>query len=393
MEQRSPPGRRVCSGNPRTCQSVSYDLKAIIVQNEIVREDLEYINSCLTADERRVFHGARILVTGCAGFLGYYIMHFLTAYAKELGIARLIGLDNFMLNRPAWIGRLTEQDPDAVTVLPFDIIKQDIAGIPEASQADMIIHMASIASPTYYRRYPIETLDANIWGLRRLLEAYRDTPLKGFLFFSSSEIYGDPPTECVPTDEEYRGNVAVVGPRACYDEAKRFGETMCYLFAEKYGMPITIARPFNNYGPGMRLDDTRVPADFAKMVFENRDIEMYSDGTPTRTFCYVADAIMGYLKILVYGKFDYFNIGIESPEISVRELADIYVRRGREVFGYAGSARFARSADVHYLKDNPSRRCPKIDKARRLLSYHPTIEVETGVTRFLRFIRTAEGAL
>lgn len=359
----------------------------------IVAEDLDDICDRLTAEERRAFADATILITGCAGFLGYYLMLFLVRHAGALGIRRIIGLDNFMLHRPDWIERLAAAHPALVTVRPFDIIGDDIATVPGADSAGLVIHMASIASPMFYRRYPIETLDANIWGLRRLLDFYRQRPLRGLLFFSSSEIYGDPPADQVPTDEEYRGNVAVVGPRACYDEAKRFGETMCSLFAEKYAMPIGIARPFNNYGPGMRLGDTRVPADFAKMIFEGRDIEMYSDGTPTRTFCYIADAISGYLKILAHGKFDYFNIGIETPEISVRALADIYVEQGRAIFGYRGEARFASAPDSQYLQHNPSRRCPRIDKARRLLGYAPTIGVADGVGRFLRFIKRAEGCL
>ena len=105
---------------------------------------------------------------------------------------------------------------------------------------DHIYHMASIASPVFYRRYPIETMDANIWGLRRVLDLCCEKPIRGLVFFSGSEIYGDPAPENIPTPETYRGNVDCQGPRACYDEAKRFGETMCYLFHQKYNMPITI---------------------------------------------------------------------------------------------------------------------------------------------------------
>ena len=115
---------------------------------------------------------------------------------------------------------------------------------------------------------------------------------------------------------------------------------LCYVFATTYGMPITIARPFNNYGPGMRLDDRRLPADFAKCVLEGRDIVILSNGSPTRTFCYVADAAAGYLKCLVHGRFDYFNIGIERPEVSVRELAAIFQEAGQVICGYRGANPF-----------------------------------------------------
>ena len=251
---------------------------------------------------------SQILVSGCAGFLGYYFMQFFQFYAKELGIQSVIGLDNFFLGKPKWLEKIQLENDGIVQLHPFDIVHDDIRQIDNAQQADIIIHMASIASPTFYRKYPLQTIDANIWGLRNLLDFYKDKQLKGFLFFSSSEIYGDPPAEFIPTAEDYRGNVATMGPRACYDEAKRFGETICYLFAQEHGLPITIARPFNNYGPGMLLNDQRVPPDFAKAILEKRDIQIFSDGTPTRTFCYIADAVLGYLKVLTYGKFDYFNI-------------------------------------------------------------------------------------
>ena len=161
---------------------------------------------------------------------------------------------------------------------------------------------------------------------------------------------------------------------------------MCYLFAKEFNMPITIARPFNNFGPGMRIDDRRVPADFAKCILEKRPIEILSSGTPTRTFCYVADAITGYLKCLVYGKFDFFNIGIETPEISVLELARLYQTMGKKHFGYSEDVKYNKSDDQEYLTHNPNRRCPMIKKASQLLNYNPEVNVEKGVERFLQFL-------
>jgi UDP-glucuronate decarboxylase len=362
--------------------------KFIIMENKILKEDLQYIFQGLSSQEKAKLSDATILITGCAGFLGYYFMRFFTEYAEPLKIKKIIGLDNFMLGRPEWIDTL-EKNP-IVSIRAFDIIKDDISGY---EKADFVIHMASIASPVFYRKYPIQTLDANIWGLRRLLDFYLDKEIKGMLFFSSSEIYGDPDPENIPTDENYRGNVAVAGPRACYDEAKRFGETLCYLYAQEYQFPVRVARPFNNYGPGMNLNDKRVPADFAKAVFRHEDIVIFSDGKPTRTFCYISDAITGYLKILLYHTYDYFNIGIEKPEISVRELAEIYREAGKEIFNYQGHVLLHPPAESAYLVDNPNRRCPKIDKARSKLNYAPSIEVEEGVRRFLEFIKIYKGEL
>jgi UDP-glucuronate decarboxylase len=359
------------------------------VANSVLQEDLVYIHARIHKLDR--FKGATVVVTGCAGFLGYLFMQYFVRYAPELGITKVIGLDTFLLEKPAWLTLLAANHSNILDLRMFDISKDRIEQVTGAGDARFVIHAASIASPTFYRRFPLETIDANVWGMRRLLDFYADsTSLQGFLFFSSSEIYGDPDPRFIPTSEDYRGNVACVGPRACYDESKRFGETLCYVFAKTKSVPITIARPFNNYGPGMRLNDKRLPADFAKCVLENRDIVILSDGSPTRTFCYVADAVTGYLLCLLHGQFESFNIGVERPEIMVRELAEIYRQAGREIFDYRGSVHYEKSTDAEYLTDNPNRRCPVIAKAREKLGYDPTIIVDEGVRRYLAFLK-AEG--
>lgn len=359
---------------------------ATTTDNRILREDLAAVYASLTAAERTKFQDATVLITGCGGFLGYFFMHFFAEYAPELGLRRVVALENFLTGTKDWLDELCVRHPELIALHEFNVITDDVAAVPGAAEADLIIHLASIASPTFYRRYPLETVDANVTGLRRLLDYYAQRPLRGFLFFSSSEIYGDPPPGFIPTPEDYRGNVASIGPRACYDEAKRFGETLCYLFAQKYEMPIAIARPFNNYGPGMSLLDRRLPADFAQAVVQGRDLEILSDGAPTRTFCYISDAISGYLKVLLHGRFDVFNIGQDQPELSVRQFAELFTEAGRAIFGYQGRITFQQSADKEYLTDNPNRRCPDLSKARRLLGYAPSVDVATGIRRYLQFL-------
>lgn len=357
------------------------------IMNTILKQDLDRIYTGLTLEEKERLSESTILLTGGAGFLGYYFINFLSYYRKELKIKKIICLDNFLMGYPQWLKKLSEDNE--VELHKFDIITDDISTVHGAADADYIYHMASIASPLFYRKHPIETLDANIWGLRKLLDFYCERSIKGLVFYSSSEIYGDPTPENIPTPETYRGNVDCQGPRACYDEAKRFGETMCYLFHQKYNMPITIIRPFNNYGPGMRLNDARVPADFAQAIVKNNDITMFSDGSPTRTFCYISDAITGYLKGLVHAQdgFEAYNIGMDQPEISIKQLAEIYQKIGTELFDYTGKVQFAESQDKEYLANNPNRRCPVIDKARSTLGYQPEIMVEEGVRYFLQFIK------
>ncbi|MBI2251528.1 MAG: NAD-dependent epimerase/dehydratase family protein [Armatimonadetes bacterium] len=359
------------------------------MKNQIILNDLNYIFK--NFDKKENFYNSSILITGCAGFLGFYFLHFFSYFFEQLNIKSIIGLDNFKLGRPIWLDKLPNRNK--IKIHSFDIAKDNLSKIKNADEADFVIHMASIASPSFYRIYPLETLDANVWGLRKLLDYYKRKSLKGFLFFSSSEIFGDPSRENIPTPEDYRGNVSCLGPRACYDEAKRFGETLCYVFSKQFGSPIVIVRPFNNYGPGMKLEDKRVPADFAKAVFENKDLVIHSDGAPRRTFCYIADAFLGYLKALAYGSFEYFNIGASKPELSIKELAEIYLENGRKIAGYTGSIKFKKSLDKEYLTDNPQRRCPDITKAKNLLNYNPAIGINEGVRRFLEFVKISGGEL
>jgi nucleoside-diphosphate-sugar epimerase len=225
--------------------------------------------------------------------------------------------------------------------------------------------------------------------LRFLLEYCREQkeknkPVNGFLFFSSSEIYGDPSPENIPTPETYRGYVSCTGPRACYDESKRYGETLCVNFTQQHQLPIKVARPFNNYGPGLKITDRRVIPDFARDILAGRDITMLSTGSPRRTFCYVADAVIGYYKILVKGQDgEAYNIGVETPEISMADLAQRMANLARDFWGYRGNVVHQTSADQKYLVDNPNRRCPVITKARADLGYNPAITLEEGLKRSL----------
>ena len=353
---------------------------------DIVKQDLDHICNGLT-EEFRQLAGKRLLITGGAGFLGYYFVQAALHWNQSRGPGEHIQVvvhDNFARGVPEWLTAL-ESDQN-LTVVRHDVTLP----LPEDfGTFQFIIHAASIASPIYYRLHPIETMDANVNGLRHLLDYCRDqatteTPVEGFLFFSTSEIYGDPTPENIPTPETYRGRVSCTGPRACYDESKRYGETLCVNFAQQYKLPVRIARPFNNYGPGLKITDKRALPDFARDVLDGRDIVLLSDGSPTRTFCYVADAIIGYYKVLVRGRDgESYNIGIDKPEISIAQLADMVVSGAAELFGYTGKVVRQESSDKDYLVDNPNRRCPIIDKARSELAYEPKIYVEEGLRRSL----------
>jgi nucleoside-diphosphate-sugar epimerase len=359
---------------------------AIPALQDLLHQDLDTICGNLTEEFGRMA-GKRLLITGGAGFLGYYLvqaaLHFNRTRAGDQPI-RVTVWDSFIRGTPAWLTALA--GTPHLTVEARDLIEPLPQPMPDF---EWIIHAAGIASPPFYRKYPIKTIDANINGLRNLLEysvaqAERGRPVEGFLFYSSSEIYGDPTPDWIPTPEHYRGLVSCTGPRACYDESKRFGETLCVVFAQQHGVPTKMARPFNNYGPGLKISDKRVIPDFAREIFAGRDIVMYSDGKPTRTFCYSSDSITGYYKVLVKGHVgEPYNIGIEKPEISMAELADKVIAQAGELFGYRGKLVRQPNVESVYLVDNPNRRSPNIEKARAHLGYNPTVMIDEGLRRSL----------
>jgi dTDP-glucose 4,6-dehydratase/UDP-glucuronate decarboxylase len=342
----------------------------------------------LTDDARRViaalgplnqrFAGKTILLTGAAGFLGGHFIHYFLALNDSCLAdkpCRLMAWDNFARGAPPWL--------DAMPPRP-DLLREtrDITQKQAFPPVDFILHAASIASPVFYRRHPIETMDANVAGLRHLLDAAAARPVESFLFFSTSEIYGDPGPADIPTPETYRGNVSCTGPRACYDESKRYGETLCVNFWQAHKVPVKIVRPFNNYGPGLKISDRRVLPDFFRDVLAGRNIVLLSDGRATRTFCYISDAMGGYLRALLSSHHgESFNIGADAPEISMRDLAESVVK----ISGKPLRVEYRRSEDPEYLSDNPQRRCPSLEKSRRMLGFAPRVPLSAGLERMYRY--------
>lgn len=354
---------------------------------KLVLDDIREITDAV-ADELDELQGKSILFTGGAGFLGYEFIHTLMNIGQGDGRVpvKLTICDNFSRGKKKWIETILKA-PN-VSLLEHNIANPLPAHVPDF---DYIVHAASVASPIFYRIHPIETIDANLNGIRHLLDyalarAKNNKPILGMLFFSTSEIYGDPSPDCIPTDETYRGFVSCTGPRACYDESKRLGETLCVNFANQFQIPVSIARPFNNYGPGLFLDDRRLIPDLMQNILNNEDILLLSDGSATRTFCYISDAVAGYIKVLINGRRgEPYNIGTEKPEISVLNLAKLLTDIGKSICDYRGEVTFGKSVDEAYVIDNPNRRCPNILKARRELGYNPTVSLEEGLKRSLNW--------
>jgi UDP-glucuronate decarboxylase len=318
------------------------------------------------------FSGKTIIMTGARGFLGRYFTE-VFAYLNEKVLEKpctFLGYDN-LLTAGEMGGQITERQN-------FSFIKHDVTKpIDWEGTVDYIIHAAGIASPYYYRAYPLETLDVAITGTRNMLELATKHRAR-MSFFSSSEIYGDPDSRHVPTPESYRGSVSCRGPRACYDESKRVGETLCHIYHETFGTHSTTIRPFNVYGPGMQEADYRVLPNFASRIKAGQPLNVYGVGTQTRTFCYITDAVVGFLLTLTRGVAgEAYNIGNPLPEIGMTDLVATIER----VVGRPIAYNVIEYPDS-YPADEPLRRCPDIRKARLQLKYEPRIGLDEGLRRF-----------
>jgi len=342
------------------------------MMDEVILKDLESLTKANEALYGKL-DGKKFLVSGCAGFLGAHFLELLT-YHNEHNAAtpcEIYALDTYISGVPKRISHLVG-NPN------MHILKQDACAPLPSSNFDYIIHCAGIASPMFYRKYPIETMDANVASTRNMLNYAAENKIQSMLFFSSSEVYGDPPASQIPTKEDYRGNVSCTGPRACYDESKRYGETMCVNFWKSKGVPVKMARPFNVYGPGMRIDDRRVLPDFFRDAFDGKDIALLSDGKATRSFTYVSDAIDGFMRVLLSDfNGEAFNVGNDKEEVSMLQLAN----EVRTLFDNKISVTFKTSEDKNYLTDNPNRRCPDLTKIRAMLGYEPKIMIKEGLKR------------
>lgn len=352
------------------------------MQNFLLSSDIEEIYSSLPLDVVSAFYGKRILITGGLGFLGrYFSAIFQKINSKQNqsdAPCELIILDNLITAGAAGRSEVRSKD---VAFVEHDIIKPFYPERP----VDFIIHAAGIASPYYYRKYPLETLEVATIGLKNMLELAKKNHGSRLIFFSSSEIYGDPDSKHVPTKESYRGNVSCLGPRASYDESKRLGETLVRIYHENHGVSASIIRPFNIYSPGFQKTDYRVLPNFGARIIDGKPLQIYGDGSQTRTFCYITDAIRGFLQVLVNGvPGEPYNIGNPTPEISMVDLAKTI----GEILGKEVQFDLVEYPDS-YPGDEPMRRCPDITKAMAQVGYNPVIPLREGLSRFLNWAKTA----
>lgn len=315
---------------------------------------------------------SKILIAGGAGFIGSNLTKKLLSEGNEV-----IVVDNLLTGREENVREFYGNNS-------FRFIKQDITTqLPEDLTADTVFHLASPASPNHhsaisYHALPMETMMANTSGTLELLMFSQKNSAK-FLFASTSEIYGDPLEH--PQKESYRGNVSTTGPRAIYDEAKRFGETLTSYYWREKGVDARIARIFNTYGYNMHKDDLRMIVRFIQQALSNEPITLFGDGSQTRSLCFVDDLIEGLTRLMFNDNTKGQIVNLGNPEEhTVRE----YAEKVKELTN--SQSEIVQSEDLP--KDDPLKRCPDITMAKELLSWEPKVTLEDGLLMMIDYVKT-----
>ncbi|HQR46494.1 MAG TPA: SDR family oxidoreductase [Thermoanaerobaculia bacterium] len=306
----------------------------------------------------------RVVVTGVAGFLGSHLADRLLADGHEV-----VGLDNLVTGHERNIQHLAGNRK-------FRFVFHDVTEyIYLDGPVDAILHFASPASPIDYLQIPIQTLKVGALGTHKALGLARAKKAR-FLLASTSEVYGDPLVH--PQPETYWGNVNPVGPRGCYDEAKRFAEAMTVAYRDFHGIDTRIVRIFNTYGPRMRPNDGRIVPSLISQALKNEPLTVFGDGSQTRSFCYVSDLIDGIVRLLLSGIKDPVNVG-NPAEMTVLEFAET-IRRATG----ASAPIVRRPLPV----DDPKQRRPDITRARTELGWEPKVPLADGLEATIAYFRT-----
>ena len=317
-----------------------------------------------------------VLVTGAAGFIGSHLCDALLAAG-----ATVYGVDNFLTGRPDNLVHLN--DNHHFNFIKADVIQSPDSYLPGSVKFDHVFHLASPASPPRYQAHPVETYLVNSLATHQLLQYLLVTnPEATFLFASTSEVYGDPLEH--PQRETYWGNVNPNGPRSCYDEAKRLGESICGVHQRDFELDVRIVRIFNTFGPRMDMDDGRVIPDFAKQILVGRPLKIFGNGFQTRSYCFVSDLVAGLVLLGTQPNLAGATVNLGNPgEYTVTQTAETMFAIAQQL-GLAKQPQF--EVSYHPLPiDDPSRRRPDISKAKQLLEWQPLISFEEGLKPTLEF--------
>ena len=316
----------------------------------------------------------RILLAGGAGFIGSHIADALLARGDEV-----VAIDNFATGRPENVAHLSGNAK--FTLIEHDITLPWPAHQALAAKFDAVLDYASPASPNDFATMPLEILTVGSTGTRNLLDRAK---ADGAVFFltSTSEVYGDPLVH--PQPETYWGNVSSIGPRSCYDEAKRFSEALTMAYHRVHGIDVRIVRIFNTYGERMRPNDGRVVNTFVVQALRGEPLTLHGDGSQTRSFCHVSDEVRGLMALL---DSDYnLPVNVGNPdEFTMRELAELVIE-------LTGSSSDIISVELPPERDgDPLQRKPDITLAKNLLGWEPSISLRDGLHRMIKHFVEVEG--
>lgn len=305
----------------------------------------------------------RVLVTGGAGFIGSHLCERLLNDGYEV-----LCVDNFYSSTKDNIAALLSHPR-------FELQRHDIT-FPLYVEVDEIYHLACPASPVHYQRDPVQTTKTAVHGSINMLGLAKRTGAR-ILLTSTSEVYGDPTVH--PQREDYWGNVNPIGPRACYDEGKRAAETLFFDYRRQHDLPIKVARLFNTYGPRMHPNDGRVVSNFVVSALRGEPLTVYGDGSQTRSFCYISDLIEGLVALMQTPHEVTGPVNLGNPnEFTILSLADQVLRLTQSSAGIESKP---------LPIDDPVRRQPDISRARELLNWSPTVELEQGLIRTIEYFR------
>ena len=312
----------------------------------------------------------KILITGSMGFISRNFIE--KTLLNDDNISMIYGIDHIdsFINSSKYHHYKYDLSHNTIDNLPKDVF-----------EVDLIVHTAGIPSPKFYKIEPFKTMILNYDVTKLLLE--RMNKKTQFVYFSSSEIYGNPDQENIPTKETYNGYVSSIGDRSCYDESKRLGETICYLFKNYRNKKTKIIRPFNFYGNHMKENDNRIIPRFMSQAINNQDITVFNKGNQTRSYCNIDDAVLMIKKICFEGKSFVYNVGNMDEEITANQLA----KKILETVTNSSSKIVKIDYPEEYPKDEPMRRCPNIDRYYNEFKEKPKINLKNGLYNFYQYAK------
>jgi nucleoside-diphosphate-sugar epimerase len=325
------------------------------MESETLLNDNVHVYNVLSGKTDRI-KGSTFLITGSKGFLGRTIISFLN----------YLNLEKFSAEEKVTIHAVDYDDHD---------ICQPLHDVIPAGKIDYIFNCAGIASPKKYLRAPVKTLDVSYLGTKNVFDLAIARGTESIIMYSSSEVYGTPAPEDIPTLETVNGSVPTFGNRSCYDIGKNVLESLSYVYYNKFDIPVNVLRPFNLYGPLMDINDGRIVPNICKAMLEEKDFSIYGNGKQTRTYCYVADAMVYMFAILLSEKFgEIYNIGSEDEELTATGLAEVTY----DFMKPENSRAIVTEYPEDYPNQEPRRRCPNITKVKKLSGYSPQYSLIKG---------------